>query len=84
VAPVIQAKGLNPAESAANTELAAAIDEAVQNLPPRQREVFMLHYFEQMTHREIAEVLGVSEGAIKANFFHAVQKLKGALKTYLT
>jgi RNA polymerase sigma-70 factor (ECF subfamily) len=84
VAPVIQAKGLTPAENAANTELAAAIDEAVQNLPPRQREVFMLHYFEQMTHREIAEILGVSEGAIKANFFHAVQKLKGALKTYLT
>jgi len=84
VAPVIQARGQNPAESTANAELGVAIDGAIQNLPPRQREVFMLHYFERMTHREIAEVLGVTEGAVKANFFHAVQKLKGALKPYVT
>ena len=84
VAPIIEARGQNPAESTANAELGVAIDGAIQNLPPRQREVFMLHYFERMTHREIAEVLGVTEGAVKANFFHAVQKLKGALKPYVT
>ncbi|HUU57000.1 MAG TPA: sigma-70 family RNA polymerase sigma factor [bacterium] len=84
VAPIIETRGQNPAESTANAELGTAIDGAIQDLPPRQREVFMLHYFERMTHREIAEVLGVTEGAIKANFFHAVQKLKGALKPYVT
>jgi RNA polymerase sigma-70 factor (ECF subfamily) len=84
VAPIIEARGQNPAESTANAELGVAIDGAIKNLPPRQREVFMLHYFERMTHREIAEVLGVTEGAVKANFFHAVQKLKGALKPYVT
>lgn len=84
VAPIIEARGQNPAESTANAELGVAIDGAIQDLPPRQREVFMLHYFERMTHREIAEVLGVTEGAIKANYFHAVQKLKGALKPYVT
>jgi len=84
VAPIIEAAGPNPAEKAANAELGEAIDGAIQGLPPRQREVFILHYFEQMTHREIAEILGVTEGAVKANFFHAVQKLKGALKTYVT
>jgi RNA polymerase sigma-70 factor (ECF subfamily) len=83
VAPIIEARGQNPAESTANAELGVAIDGAIKNLPPRQREVFMLHYFERMTHREIAEVLGVTEGAVKANFFHAVQKLKGALKPYV-
>ncbi len=84
VAPFIEARGLNPAESAANVELGEAIDGAVRQLPPRQQEVFILHYFEQMTHREIAETLGVTEGAVKANFFHAVQKLKGALRPYVT
>jgi RNA polymerase sigma-70 factor (ECF subfamily) len=84
VAPFIEARGLNPADSAANTELGEAIESAVSQLPPRQQEVFILHYFEQMTHREIADTLGVTEGAVKANFFHAVQKLKGALKTYVT
>ncbi|UCH78155.1 MAG: sigma-70 family RNA polymerase sigma factor [Candidatus Coatesbacteria bacterium] len=84
VAPILEARGLNPAQKAANAELGEAIEKAVHNLPPRQREVFLLHYFEQMTHREIAETLGITEGAVKANFFHAVQKLKGALKTYVT
>jgi RNA polymerase sigma-70 factor (ECF subfamily) len=84
VAPVIAAKDPNPADRAANSELGEAIDGAVQRLPRRQREVFILHYFERMTHREIAEVLGVTEGAVKANFFHAIQKLKGALKAYVT
>jgi RNA polymerase sigma-70 factor (ECF subfamily) len=83
VAPILEARGHNPAESTANAELGTAIDGAIRGLPPRQREVFMLHYFERMTHREIAEVLGVTEGAVKANFFHAVQKLKGALKPYV-
>jgi RNA polymerase sigma-70 factor (ECF subfamily) len=84
VAPVIEAAGPNPAQTAANAELGEAIDGAIQGLPPRQREVFILHYFERMTHRETAEILGVTEGAVKANFFHAVQKLKGALKPYVT
>jgi RNA polymerase sigma-70 factor (ECF subfamily) len=84
VAPVIAAKDPNPADRAANSELGEAIDGAIQRLPRRQREVFILHYFERMTHREIADVLGVTEGAVKASFFHAIQKLKGALKAYVT
>jgi RNA polymerase sigma-70 factor (ECF subfamily) len=84
VAPFIEARQPNPAESAVHSEMGEAINDAISQLPPRQREVFILHYFEQMTHREIAETLGVTEGAVKANFFHAVQKLKGALKTFVT
>jgi RNA polymerase sigma-70 factor (ECF subfamily) len=84
VAPVIAAKDPNPADRAADSELGEAIDGAIQRLPRRQREVFILHYFERMTHREIAEVLGVTEGAVKASFFHAIQKLKGALQAYVT
>jgi RNA polymerase sigma-70 factor (ECF subfamily) len=84
VAPFIEARQPNPAESAASSELGEAINDAISRLPPRQREVFILHYFEQMTHREIADTLGVTEGAVKANFFHAVQKLKGALKPFAT
>ncbi len=84
VAPVIAAKDPNPADRAADSELGEAIDGAIQRLPRRQREVFILHYFERMTHREIAEALGVTEGAVKASFFHAIRKLKGALQAYVT
>jgi RNA polymerase sigma-70 factor (ECF subfamily) len=82
VAPVLEARGGDPSKAAFNVELGEAIEEAISALPPRQQEVFILHYFEQLNHREIGEVLGITEGAVKANFFHAVQKLKGALSSF--
>jgi RNA polymerase sigma-70 factor (ECF subfamily) len=39
---------------------------------------------DRAANSELGEVLGVTEGAVKANFFHAIQKLKGALKAYVT
>jgi len=83
VAPVLEADDPGPFGLANATELGAAIEKAVGALPGRQREVFMFHYFEQLTHREIAEVLGISEGAVKAHYFHAIQKLKTALLPFV-
>ncbi len=82
VAPIIESGDPDPAAVCLNTELGEAIDRAVGALPARQKEVFMLHYFERMTHGEIATVLGITEGAVKANFFHAVQKLKVSLSHF--
>lgn len=84
VAPVIESDDPDPAEITSNRELGEAIQEAIAKLPTRQREVFLLHYFEQLTHREIADALGITEGAVKANFFHAIQKLKVSLASYAT
>ncbi len=83
VAPIIADRGPNPVETAAGTELADAVDEAVKTLPERQCEVFKLHFFEHLTHREIGEMLGITEGAVKANYFHAVKKLQKALAPFL-
>ena len=83
VAPVLESDDPGPDDAAVNVELGHAIEAAVATLPDRQREVFMLHYFEQLTHKEIGDVLGITEGAVKANFFHAVQKLKSALAGYV-
>ncbi len=51
----------------------------VQSLPPMYRMVFNLYVFEGLKHREIAVLLGVSEGTSKSNFFDAKVILKRAV-----
>lgn len=53
--------------------------EALLTLPDRQRLVFNLKYFEEMKYEEIAEITGVTVGALKASYHHAVQKIKKEL-----
>ena len=57
-------------------EARARVRNAVDRLPPRQREVVMLKVFSEMTHREVAEILGLSEGAVKAHLHQAVSNLR--------
>ena len=54
--------------------------EAVNNLTPAYKAVFMLYVIEDYSHKEIAEMLGVSEGTSKSNLAKAKQNLKKALK----
>lgn len=58
---------------------------AISKLPEKQRLVFQLKYFEEMSYQEMSEILETSEGALKASFHHASQKIKESLKniTYL-
>ena len=55
----------------------------VQALPPAYRMVFNLHVFEGMKHREIAGLLGISEGTSKSNFFDAKVILQRAVTSSL-
>ena len=52
------------------------VEAAAAQLPPRQRAIFFMKHFEDMSHGDIARVLGRSEGAVRANYFHAVRKLR--------
>ena len=56
-----------------------ALYQAVANLPERQRLVFQLRYFDELPYADIASVLGTSEGGLKANYHHAVAKIKKQL-----
>lgn len=49
--------------------------ESLDTLPPRQRTVFCLRYFEEIPYHEMAAMLDVSEGALKASYHHAVKKI---------
>lgn len=70
----------NPARLAISSEVAERIDAAVQTLPEKQRAVFVLKFYEELSHAEIAEVLGCSEGTSKANYFHAIRKMRKQLE----
>lgn len=66
-----------------NKELSRAISNAIDKLPPRQRTVFVLRHYEEKPHAEIASILSITEGAVKANYHQAVHKLKEYLSLYL-
>ncbi len=55
---------------------------AIETLPDKQRQVFNLRYFDEMSYAEMSELLGTSEGALKASFHHAVKKIEGFVGRY--
>jgi len=54
---------------------------AIQELPPKQKIVFQMKYFDEMTYEDIGKVLGTSVGALKASYFHAVRKIQTSFET---
>ena len=60
-------------------ERAVAVRRAIAELPPKQRATLILRTYQELSHQEIADILGSSVGAVKANFFHALQTLKKIL-----
>lgn len=59
----------------------ALLFEAIDQLPDVQRTVFNLRYFDNMKYSEISKILGTSEGALKASFHIAQQKVTEYLKS---
>jgi len=51
------------------------LQNAILKLPEKQRIVFNLKYFDEMTYEEMSRVLKTSEGALKASYHHAVKKI---------
>ena len=57
-------------------KLQLQLQKAILTLPERQRAVFNMRYFDEMKYEEIAEILGVTEGALKASYHHAMKKIE--------
>ncbi|HEX4843977.1 MAG TPA: RNA polymerase sigma factor [Limnobacter sp.] len=58
----------------------AAIQEAIENLPERQRQAFILRYWEEMDLAETAEIMGCSEGSVKTHCSRATKALANVLR----
>jgi len=58
------------------TEIQMKLQEAILTLPEKQRLVFNMKYFEDITYEQMEAVLGTSVGALKASYHHAVKKIE--------
>ena len=71
----------SPADRLEQAQVMAAIEEAVRALPERQREAFMLRYWEELDVSETARVMGCSEGSVKTHCSRATHALAKILKS---
>jgi RNA polymerase sigma-70 factor, ECF subfamily len=68
-----------PDEPVFRAERAELVKAAIAKLPRKQRATLILRVYHELPHDEIAQILGSSVGAVKANFFHALNNLKRLL-----
>jgi RNA polymerase sigma factor for flagellar operon FliA len=71
--------GPEPQAALAQTELKEALAEAIARLPEREKLVVTLYYYEELTLREIGEVLGVTESRVSQLHTKAILRLKARL-----
>lgn len=70
----------NPAEQLQRNQTIAIVEKALEKLPPRQREAFVLRYWEDMDVAETAEIMGCSQGSVKTHCSRAVHALAQTLE----
>lgn len=56
------------------------LNKALDQLPPKNKEIFKLHYFEGLKHKEIAEKLNISDRTVETHIVKGLKKLRGFLK----
>ena len=62
-------------ESFNGDKLQLALQKAIAKLPPKQKAVFTLRYFDELPYEEIAGILGSSESSLKTSFHYAREKV---------
>ena len=62
-------------EDMSNKQKLERIQKAIEKIPPKQRQVFILRNFDELSYEEISEITGKSVGGLKANYFHALKKV---------
>lgn len=64
-------------------EIQRMLQKAILLLPEKQRLVFHMKYFDELTYEQISDITGTSVGALKASYFHAVHKIEDQIKRML-
>ncbi len=70
----------DPQKLLEQTQLISVLEKAIETLPARQREAFLLRYWEEMDVTETAKVMGCSEGSVKTHCSRATHALATSLK----
>jgi RNA polymerase sigma-70 factor (ECF subfamily) len=66
----------SPERRAMSREIRERLREAIETLSPRQKTVFTLKHFEELSIPEIAELTGLDTGTIKSHLFRAAHKIR--------
>jgi len=77
----VPSKERSPRDVSEVEEMKSRLGEALETLPERERHVFMLRYLNELSVAEVAEILGIAAGTVKAHASHAQEKLKFMLAT---
>jgi RNA polymerase sigma-70 factor (ECF subfamily) len=73
------ASSTSPSAHLIREELRERVRSTLERMAPRDREVLVLRYLEMLTNAEVADVLGISEGAVKVRHFRALERFRGLL-----
>lgn len=55
-------------------------ERSIHELPEKQKQVFIMRYYDELSYAEISEITGISTGGLKAQFHHAKNKIEASLK----
>jgi RNA polymerase sigma-70 factor (ECF subfamily) len=73
----------DPVQRMNYTELNDKIGQSIEKLPDECRKIFILSRAEELSHKQIAEQLGISENTVKVQIYRALIKLRVLLREYL-
>ena len=79
----IQSSCLSPEEEALQVSLTERMSEEIDNLPEKERLVVSLYYYDELTMKEVAKVLDITESRVSQLHTAAIQKMKKRLKDVL-
>ncbi len=70
----------HPGDELEQQESESLVQRAIATLPEKQKAVFVMRYYDEMSYDEISAVLKTSVGGLKANYFHALKKVQEFVK----
>jgi len=70
----------SPERRAQSREIRDRLRSAIESLSPRQKTVFTLKHFEELSIPEIADLMGLDSGTVKSHLFRAAQKIRESLR----
>jgi RNA polymerase sigma-70 factor (ECF subfamily) len=62
-------------EDLSNREKLDMVNKVLKKLPPKQRQIFIMRNYEELSYEEISKITGKTVGGLKANYFHALRKV---------
>ena len=83
VGDYLQSEATSPLDEMVIRERDQRLEKALEMLPEAEREVLILNRFQGLKYREIAEVIGVPVGTVRARIYSALERLRKAIKDYV-